>query len=311
MKLSDIVAYRSQLERMSVESIRLQAERELAAVNHVVSSNEIDLNYYKTRIKKQMDAVESSFSQFNKVFDGLKTDLTGLIQKNETSYYKESTRIYQEEMSWETNEYILNRKLHIDDESNIIMRSRLRSNTDWRIPGMIIRPGRETFIEELVPLDPLYIVDENIDLITPSMAPFNDVYRARLRPYVINEKDQEILAKLPNGQFGVIFAYNFFNYKPIELIKQYLAEMYYKLRPGGIVMMTINDCDQSHGVSLAENKMMCYTPKLKIIAMAESAGFDLTFEHTGLGDISWIEIRRPGDITSRRGGQTLAKIVHK
>jgi hypothetical protein len=311
MKLSDIVAYRNQLESMSVESIRLQAERELAAVNHVVSSNEIDLNYYKTRIKKQMDAVESSFSQFGKVFDGLKTDLTGLIQKNETSYYKESTRIYQEEMSWETNEYILNRKLHIDDESNIIMRSRLRSNTDWRIPGMIIRPGRETFIEELVPLDPLYIVDEDIDLITPSMAPFNDVYRARLRPYVINEKDQEILAKLPNGQFGVIFAYNFFNYKPIELIKQYLAEMYYKLRPGGIVMMTINDCDQSHGVSLAESKMMCYTPKLKIIAMAESAGFDLTFEHTGLGDISWIEIRRPGDITSRRGGQTLAKIVHK
>jgi hypothetical protein len=311
MKLSDIVAYRNQLERMSIESIRLQAERELAAVNHVVDSNEIDLNYYKTRIKKQMDAVESSFSQFGKVFDGLKTDLTGLIQKNETAYYKESTRMYQEEMSWETNEYILNRKLHIDDESNIIIRSRLRSNTDWRIPGMIIRPGLETFIEELVPLDPLYIVDENVDLIAPSIAPFNDVYRARLRPYVINEKDQEILAKLPNGQFGVIFAYNFFNYKPIELIKQYLAEMYFKLRPGGIVMMTINDCDQSHGVSLAENKMMCYTPKSKIIAMAESAGFDLTFEHTGLGDISWIEIRRPGDITSRRGGQTLAKIVHK
>jgi SAM-dependent methyltransferase len=311
MKLSDIVAYRNQLESMSIESIRSQAERELAAVNHVVSSNEIELNFYKTRIKKQMEAVESSFTQFSKVFDNLKTDLTGLIQKNETAYYKESTRMYQEEMSWETNEYILNRKLHIDDESNIIIRSRLRSNTDWRIPGMIIRPGLETFIEELVPLDPLYIVDENVDLIAPSMAPFNDVYRARLRPYVINEKDQEILAKLPNGQFGVIFAYNFFNYKPIELIKQYLAEMYFKLRPGGIVMMTINDCDQSHGVSLAENKMMCYTPKSKIIAIAESAGFDLTFERTGLGDISWIELRRPGDITSRRGGQTLAKIVHK
>jgi hypothetical protein len=54
---------------------------------------------------------------------------------------------------------------------------------------------------------------------------------------------------------------------------------------------------------------MCYTPKKLIVAHAESVGFECEFEHDGAGDVSWLEFRKPGEITSLRGGQTLAKIV--
>jgi hypothetical protein len=54
---------------------------------------------------------------------------------------------------------------------------------------------------------------------------------------------------------------------------------------------------------------MCYTPKKLIVSHAESVGFECDFEHDGAGDVSWLEFRKPGEITTLRGGQTLAKIV--
>jgi hypothetical protein len=309
MKLSSIVHYRNQLDATNVQLICDQAEHELAAINHVVASQQHDVGFYKARIAKRLNLVHDSFDQLLQVFDGLKTDLDSAIQKHQAAYYEESTRLYSQEIYHETPDQTLKRRLAIDDDSNLLLRTRLRNYTDWRIPGMIIRPGLESFVEEMVPLDPLYIVDQTQELIDPAVSRFNETYRARLRPYVINEHDTEILGSLPNNQFGLIFAYNYFNFKPMELIQQYLEELYEKLRSGGTVIMTYNDCDLSHGVALAERNFMCYTPGSHVVKIAESTGFDVTYRHTGSGDLAWIELQRPGEIVSLRGGQTLAKVV--
>jgi hypothetical protein len=56
---------------------------------------------------------------------------------------------------------------------------------------------------------------------------------------------------------------------------------------------------------------MLYTPKRLILKHAFNLGFELAFAHDGTGDVSWLELRKPGDLASLRGGQTLAKIVAK
>jgi SAM-dependent methyltransferase len=218
--------------------------------------------------------------------------------------------VFDHEMPFESTEYILNRRLGIDEHSNILLRSHLKNLSDWRIPGMIIRPGRDTFVEDLVPMDPLYLVDHHQDLIQPSVSKFTPEYQRRLREYVITDRtEQPIMAALPQGQFGLVFAYNFFNYKPIEIICRYLNEIYALLRPGGVLIMTYNNCDRAQGVGLAERNFMCYTPERYIRQHAESVGFESTFSHDGAGDLSWLEFVRPGEITSLRGGQTLARIL--
>jgi len=309
MKLSSIVNYRNQLDTTSVQQICDQTEHELAAINHMVSSQEHDVGFYKARVAKRLTSVHESFDQLIRVFDGLKADLDTAIQKQQAAYYEESTRLYQQEISYETPEHTLSRRLTIDDDSNMLLRTRLRNYTDWRIPGMIIRPANESFIEEMVPMDPLYIVDQSQELIDPAVSRFNETYRARLRQYVINEQDTHILGSLPDNQFGLIFAYNYFNFKPMELIQRYITEAYQKLRSGGTLIMTYNDCDRAHGVELAERNFMCYTPGSQIVKIAESTGFDVIYQHAGLGDLDWIELQRPGKISSLRGGQTLARIV--
>jgi SAM-dependent methyltransferase len=309
MKLSDIVHYRNQLDIHDVQLIREQTEHELLAINHVVASQPNDIGFYKARMAKRLSVIRDSFEQFDQVFDGLKSELDSAIQKQQPTYYRASMDLYQQHIRTEPLEKTLSRRLTIDDDSNLTLRTRLRNYTDWRLPGLIIRPGRESFIEELVPLDPLYVVDTHQELIDPAVMAFNETYRARLRQYVLDEDQDLILADLPDNQFGLIFAYNYFNFKPMELIQRYITEAYQKLRAGGTLIMTYNNCDQAHGVALAEQNFMCYTPGSEILKIAESVGFDVTYQHTGLGDLAWMELQRPGKISSLRGGQTLAKIV--
>jgi hypothetical protein len=213
-------------------------------------------------------------------------------------------------MCYDTTEHILNRKLRCDPESAELLQGRILRYTDWRVPGLIFRPALEQHVEQLVPLDPLYMIDNNLELLEPACQGFTEEYRRRLRLYTAEEiLGKPILALLPDAQFGYCFAYNYFNYKPLELICQYLDELWKKLRPGGVVFFTYNDCDRAHGVALAERSYMCYTPGSLIQEHAETLGFELMHRHNGPADVAWFEFQKPGEIDSLRGGQTLARIV--
>ena len=160
--------------------------------------------------------------------------------------------------------------------------------------------------------DPLYIVDQSKELMHPAVTKFTPEYQRRLRLYEVNDyRDQEALQQLPDGQFGFVFAYNYFNYRPMEVIDRYLRAVFKKLRPGGVFFMTFNNCDRAHGVALVERSFMCYTPATELIRRAESYGLEVGNQYTGQADVSWLELRKPGTITSLRGGQTLAKIIPK
>jgi len=310
MKLSELVDYYNQLDQMDLNPECGDATRHLDSIAHVIANHHLQIGDRTAVLEADLAGIKESIQRFENTISDLKHNVQTQITAQEPAYFQESLRLHEQEMCFDTTEYILNRKLGIDDDSNILLRTRLKSYGDWRVPGMIIRPGRETFIEDMVPLDPLYLVDHTQDLLDPSMSKFTIEYRRRLRPYIISDWHMhKILSDLPDNQFGLVFAYNYFNYKPLELIKRYLDEILEKLRPGGAFVMTYNNCDRSHAVALAEQKFMCYTPGRHIQKYAESIGFEIVYNHTGAGDLTWIELRKPGKITSLRGGQTLGKIM--
>lgn len=312
MKLSDIVAYLNLLDSLSINNECQEALRILDGVLHVIVNHQIQLDSYSRNLGKNFSSISNGVKEFSTTLEDIRSRLRQLVEEQEPQYLSESKRWFDQESIYETNEYVLNRRLGIDSESNILLRSHLRNLSDWRIPGMIIGPGRETFVEDLVPMDPLYLVDTHEDLIQPSVEKFTLEYQQRLRKYVINDHTESaILSDLPKNQFGLIFAYNYFNYRPLEIIQRYFQEIFGLLRPGGTLMMTYNNCDRAQGVGLVERSFMCYTPLSHLCRLAESAGLEFTFNHNGEGDLSWVEFCKPGDIASIRGGQTLAKIVAK
>jgi hypothetical protein len=312
MKLSDIVARLNLLDSLDVASECDIALGKLSHITHVITENTSHHPTAGEDVARTFDKLSHVIGKYASQVESLRQDLRSEIEQKEQEYLQNSLHVYREEMIHDTVDTILNRRMRINDDDDIVLRTRLKNLTDWRVPGMILRPGHETYIEDMVPLDPLYVVDHDSELMRPAISKFTPEYQRRLCEYVINDwSDGPVLAQLPDGQFGAIFAYHYFNHKPVPVICKFLSEFYQKLRPGGSVLMTYNNCDLAHGVIRAEHFWMLYTPRRLIEKHACAMGFELVDAYDGKGDVSWLEFRKPGDITSLRGGQTLAKVLVK
>lgn len=312
MKLSELVEYKNAIDAFTLKDIHFEARHRLDKVIHEVVHHPLQFGNFADQAIANGHAIDSAFDVFAGTIKNIRTQLHDQIEARHTEQLARSLQWFQDESIYETSEYILQRRLHLDSASAELLQGRITRYTDWRVPGLMFRPGLEDFVEQMVPLDPLYLADQSLELMDTAVKGFTPEYQRRLRQYVIKEQlGEPLLDALPSGQFGYCFAYNYFNFKPLEIIKQYLDELWTKLRPGGVVFFTFNDCDFGHGVELAEKSFMCYTPGHMIQNYAEDLGFELLDRYRGEGNVAWIEIQKPGEITSLRGGQTLAKLVAK
>lgn len=186
---------------------------------------------------------------------------------------------------------------------------RCKIYSNWKYPGMHIRPGYGTWTRNLVDLDPLYLVDIHEDLLSPAKKQFNENYRARLRFKTISDVDTPVFEHFPNNQFGLIVATEFFNQKSLGTFKRYFDEIFSLLRKGGVLILTFNNCDFPEGARNSEHRYDCYTPGNEVKEIAKDVGFEIIENINSNGTLSWIELRRPGILDSLRGGQSLAKIT--
>lgn len=311
MKLSELVAYRNQLNRLNIERAQTQSDADIGNIKHLVSSKDFDSADIKSQLQKKHDEIRAKFQEFNDLLTQARSEAQQEIDLKEQYWLSETYRLYSQEMVNDSDEHILGRRPVLSEEHDNIIRARIKNFSNHLYPAMIVRPGLETFIEDMVSFDPLYLVDQNQGLLFPSILGFPEQYQRRLRPYTVDENDSSgILNRLPDNQFGMCLAYNFFNFKPMPVIERWLAEIYAKLRPGGRVMMTFNDCDNEKAVKLAENYYACYTPGRMLRSVAQAIGYEIYFVWNDNVPSTWIELQKPGNLSSLRGGQALAKVVH-
>jgi len=311
MKLSQLVDYLNEIDGFDLDAMHRAAMGPAEALCHkIVTDPVINLGKANKHTRAATQEVDQAYQRYVQQIRSIRQHVINLIQEQQPHYFQETTRWYVHEQPFETNHYIFGRRLRISDSDRELIMGKVLRWGDWHFPGMCIRPASEDWIDHLVPLDPLYLVDQNMELLIPTKEKFHLQYQQRLRLYTIQETlGLPILGDLPNDQFALIFAYNFFNYRPLEFVFQYLEEMLQKLRPGGVIFMTYNDCDQAQGVGLCENHLMAYTPGSLLVEHAKKIGLEVQERYTGEMDLAWLELKRPGKLDSMRAGQTLAKIV--
>ena len=300
-KLSELVAYKNELDRLPTDSAQEFINIELNKITHLTQNEELI---------QQLDQINYSIDQFSLLFNQLKDNLQDQISEAERPWIQEGYNLYDKGEVDYVDSILDNRKENSINFAPFV--SKITRYANWRYPAMIIRPGREDFIHHMVAFDPLYLVDLSHDFLKPAMEKFNEKYQNRLRTYVVKE-DLEIgiLNSLPDDQFAVCLAYNYFNFRPLEIIKKYLEEVYQKLRPGGVFMFTFNDCDRRSAVELVEQHYCCYTPGHIVRELILLLGYEIVSSWNDGGPTTWIECSKPGALTSLRSGPPLAKILPK
>ena len=336
--LIDLVKYKNQLEVWSSVDLKNSVDNDLNKITKLVKNASTQIDDFGDKLQQQQFEITQAFEKFESVLDSAKSKLNELICAEEATWFAESSKLYDQYIELLTIDqnapyiesgvakagpnaeaikkhnnniqHILNRDLLIANDTEQLIASRILNYTNWKYPAAIIRPGREEFINAIVTNDPLYLLDDHMDLLEHAATQFNTTYQRRLRPYVIDSSKDYLFDMLPDAQFGFFFVYNYFNYMPIEIIQKYLEEIFKKLRPGGVLGMTINDCDRYSAVMLAHQSFASYTPGRLIFDMIEKIGYKILYKHEDSA-CTWIEIGCPGELFSLRGGQTLAKICAK
>ena len=305
MKLSSLVHYRNLLERYTPVDTETLIKEHVGHSKHLVQTQDLQFPTLTTKLDLDYQRILDSFYIYDKTLSEIRAGINSHIDSIEKEYFTKSYTLYEQFFSKDQTDYILDRKLDIVDEVRQYLHGRIRSYGDWHSAGLIIRPGVEQWIQDLVACDPLYLVDKDMDLLKPSMQRFNEDYQRRLRPYLINQ-DDHLLDRIPDNQIGFCLAYYYFNFKPFEIMRENLREIYQKLRPGGTLAFTFNNCDRSGAVELVERNFMCYTPGKLLLSLCETIGFEIYHVYQLDAACTWAEITKPGEFTSLRGGQSLA-----
>lgn len=311
MKLSQLVHYLNCLDAQPLPDPDAVCDRALGELSRVVSEGQPSLTGRIAELVRDREQITIAMQSFCQHITQTRQDLIELIEGMQGAYFAESYRLHDQEMINDSDQHILDRRPVLPSSVQLYITSRISLHSDWHHAAMVIRPAAGEWLPLIVGSDPLYLLDIRPSLLEASVSQFPPEYQRRLRRYTLRETDAEglVMRDLPDSQFGFCLALNFFHYKPFELLKLYLIEIYRKLKPGGVLAFTFNDCDRWGAVDLAERHFMCYTPGSLLIGLAESLGFEIQQRYDIDNANTWLEMRRPGVLTSCRGGQSLAKIV--
>jgi SAM-dependent methyltransferase len=213
---------------------------------------------------------------------------------------------YELEEQYGDVEHVRNgRKIKVNDEISDIVRQRINLLCNWRYPTLEIGCRDGEWTQFLVASDPLYVLDRQREFLDSTNDRFPESYQHRLRKYPLVNHD---LSALPENQFGFIFSWGYFNYVSMDTMKLYLQQCLRLLRPGGTFMFTYNDGDTPAGSGMAENHAQSYMPKSYLITLCESLGYEIAAEYDFEPYVSWIDIRRPGELETNKAHQVMGEI---
>ena len=310
MQLSRLVAFRNMLRDLRPRNTDNVIQQHVGPSLHWAQTHQVRYEGLVDELERGFKGIQAAYADYENTVDTVLDRVQRDIDAMETRYFADSQRLYENDFRYEPVDYILDRRLQFDAATQEYLMGRIQLFSDWRQSGMILHPGREDWVEHLVGCDPLYLVDVNSELMIPARDRFNEQYQRRLRIYSIREStDADMMSRIPESQFGFCLAYNFFNYRPMEIMEAYLSQLYHRLRPGGVLAFTFNDCDRHGAVELTERFFMCYTPGSLVEAFCDRLGF-VTREKRALDNATtWMEVAKPGEFVTLRGGQSLARVV--
>lgn len=315
MKLSSILQQKAMIDSW-------EADKELSALNEKISMIKDDINNVEvTDLSDRLTTVNDSINDLVHDMNALQSNINHLklqadelMQDMSKEPLQESYARYEERKNWFNLEQAEANRLYYDQfygdrEIKERFNTLITKSVSWRHPTLYIRPNSTHFLNALKASDILYVM-EQCDVTEWFESVSGPTYFEKsVRFRIIDEnKNTFITQYYPPEQMGFILMENFLTFKPLEIIKQYLNESMELLKPGGHLLFTYNNCDLASGARNFENGLYCYTPGKMLRLICEEIGFEVE-DDTTTNRVSWFYLKKPGTLTSLKGGKCLGQIM--
>jgi organic radical activating enzyme/SAM-dependent methyltransferase len=309
MRLAELV----KLKNLVIKNLNSTAlHTEISALVDKLYTINNDIAGYDTKTNRFNNSIEN-ISQQATGLDNERDQLVSIIDADIASI----TKIYHKRGYVINGMYGSNRTdpigeqqriLPLSDTTREIISAQIANYSSWEYPGLEIGPGEGVWTEQLVACDPLYLVDIHQEFLDKTLRKFNESYQKRLCSYLT---DETTLSMLPQNQIGFVFSWNVFNYLTADLIDEYLSEIFNVLRPGGICMFSYNNAERFHSAEFVESGFMSYMPKTLLVDLIHKHGFNVVKLQDLQESVSWVEIQKPGVLTTIKAHQVLGAIIEK
>ena len=316
-ELSNLVKFRNDLaEQVNELTLTADIEQRVEILNSIKNINPdvpIDgvfdqyLQEYKELEGRNKMIVDSLISELDALSQRINDLAKQLFDTNFNRNLFEESKVYQ--------------SIPINEEQFKIIDTQIGSYSDWRYPGLILYPrDKKCIASSVVANDPLYIIHNDYVLgndyhtLLTLMEDFSDIYKSRLRFYSVHSNDY---SKLPQNQFGFVLLWDWLTYLSFDRFNGYFQQIYSLLKPGGSCVFSYNNCNLPGSAKLAEMNIASYTTDTLVRQVVEKNGFNvIKSNNLDLGDalythVSWMEIQKPGILTTVKAHQALAKIITK
>ena len=310
MRISDLLRYRNDI-RSAADRIDLTL-----AISEVCQQlHQLTVTYPFGIVNETVAAIKSEYETISVNSDSLRGQLAALLPNIDIAVDALAKELHTHNVIDFFNFYHRT-EFQINEDTLDIIKGHIYQNAHHHYAGLQFgcTPQSKALTGELVANDPLYLCDTSSDKVEDIAGQFNEVYYGRLRKYTITDHN---LSVLPQNQFGFIFSWMLFNYANVTCIHEYLKKMSGLLRPGGRFIFSYNNCDLLESCVLAETGGMSYVSNRQLIALCLQEGFEIVHEYDLPNNddhvkwISWIEIKKPGELSTVKRRQVLGEIKQK
>lgn len=312
MYLKDLLSLKSDISIYNVTKILEEINYLQENIKNLNADGDIVFENFKKDklnvLNNVYQTINQSISDIENIKESYDQKINHLVQKyNNTEYDEKLIKIFfygkfREQLNEIIPEEILTKII-----------SKIKGYSNYRFPALELGCRQGFFTKELVASDPFYIVDFHNQFLENSANQFNQQYQKRIRTYKIEmHKDLAVknLSMLPKNQFNLVFSWHFFNFLSIRQAQYYIEQIFNLLRPGGTAMFSYNNCATVNGAMRVDpGDIAAYINGLELQKICLDIGYEITnAEDLSSGDISWLEITKPGELTTVKASQSLGEI---
>ena len=255
-------------------------------------------------IDSTIDNISSLSDIYENTIDQMDSKINELLRKEELIVIERDYKNYEKT---ERNLELMIERVNTSKEFIDIITTEIGNLSDWRYPGVELNPTDGTLTHSMLACDPLYVYSGTIVDTNSIKSKFNSFF-AEKRLMFYNK-----LEDLPQNQFGLATSINYYEFLPIDPIKDDMKKVYNILRPGGYFIFTYSNCELETQLDFLAGieAYICYNTKTLMTSMIQMLGFDLVKEESLRDGQSWMVIKKPGERTSTKLSAPLVTITDK